>query len=133
MLKSIFSHSRINSLVHPFSICQRSSFYFADASAAQPGPIDKKVWKNALEVSYYFSTSQATFDLKDGVTILAGGFGLCGIPENLIKATAKREVKNLTLVSNECGSSDYGLSLLLQKHQVARVHASYIGQCKIFE
>jgi 3-oxoacid CoA-transferase subunit A len=54
--------------------------------------------------------------LKDGATILAGGFGLCGIPENLIKATAKRDVKDLTLVSNECGSNDYGLSLLLRKH-----------------
>lgn len=59
---------------------------------------------------------EATYDLKDGSTILAGGFGLCGIPENLIKATAKREVKDLTLVSNECGSADYGLSLLLKKH-----------------
>lgn len=54
--------------------------------------------------------------MKPGAVILSGGFGLCGIPENLIKATAKHGVGNLTLVSNECGSNDYGLSLLLRKH-----------------
>lgn len=54
--------------------------------------------------------------MKDGATILAGGFGLCGIPENLIKATAKHGAKDLTLISNECGSNDYGLSLLLKKN-----------------
>lgn len=59
---------------------------------------------------------EATRDLKDGSTILAGGFGLCGIPENLIKAVAKHGQKNLTLISNECGSNEYGLSLLLRKH-----------------
>lgn len=54
--------------------------------------------------------------MQDGATILAGGFGLCGIPENLIKAVAKRNVKDLTLVSNECGTTDYGLSTLLKQH-----------------
>lgn len=64
---------------------------------------------------------------------MAGGFGLCGIPENLIKATAKLGSKNLTVVSNECGSNEYGLSLLLRKHQVAKVFASYIGVNTVFE
>jgi len=54
--------------------------------------------------------------MKDGASILAGGFGLCGIPENLIKAVARHNVKDLTLVSNECGTTDYGLSLLLKQH-----------------
>lgn len=54
--------------------------------------------------------------MKDGASILAGGFGLCGIPENLIKATVKHGVKDLTLISNECGSSDYGLTLLLRNN-----------------
>lgn len=58
---------------------------------------------------------------------------MCGIPENLIKAIAKHDVKDLTLVSNECGTNDYGLSLLLRKHQVSKVHASYIGVNKVFE
>jgi 3-oxoacid CoA-transferase subunit A len=71
--------------------------------------------------------------MKSGATILAGGFGLCGIPENLIKATYKLGTKNLTLVSNECGSSDYGLSTLLRSRQVAKVYASYIGVNKVFE
>lgn len=77
------------------------------ADGTTPGPVDRKLWKNALE---------ATRDMKDGATILAGGFGLCGIPENLIKATAKHGVKDLTLISNECGSNDYGLSLLLRRN-----------------
>jgi 3-oxoacid CoA-transferase A subunit len=71
--------------------------------------------------------------LFDGATIVAGGFGLCGIPENLIKATAKWGVKDLTIISNECGSNEYGLSLLLKKNQVAKVHASYIGVNSVFE
>ncbi len=54
--------------------------------------------------------------MKPGASILAVGFGLCGIPENLIKATAKHGVNNLTLISNECGSNEYGLSLLLRRH-----------------
>ena len=69
----------------------------------------------------------------DGATILAGGFGLCGIPENLIKATAKWGPKDLTLISNECGSNEYGLSLLLKKKQVARIHASFIGVNTVLE
>jgi len=64
---------------------------------------------------------------------VAGGFGLCGIPENLIKATAKWGVKDLTIISNECGSNEYGLSLLLKKKQVSRVFASYIGVNSVFE
>ena len=90
-------------------LLMRPQFAFSAAAAAQttPAPVDRKVWKNAYE---------ATHDVKDGDTLLAGGFGLCGIPENLIKAVAKREVKDLTLVSNECGTNDYGLSLLLRKH-----------------
>jgi 3-oxoacid CoA-transferase A subunit len=75
----------------------------------------------------------ATHDLFDGATIVAGGFGLCGIPENLIKATAKRGNKDLTLISNECGSNEYGHSLLLKNHQVAKIHASFIGVNTIFE
>ena len=53
--------------------------------------------------------------MKDGARIMAGGFGLCGIPENLIKATAKSGKKNLTIISNELGTTDYGLSILLTK------------------
>ena len=65
--------------------------------------------------------------MKDGATILAGGFGLCGIPENLIKATAKHGVKDLTVISNELGTTDYGLSLLLKRNQVSKAYCSFLG------
>lgn len=71
--------------------------------------------------------------MKDGDAIVAGGFGLCGIPENCIKAVAKHGFKDLTIISNELGSTEYGLSLLLRGKQVKTVHASYIGVNKIFE
>ena len=117
-------------------LIRQSRFYEATATGAAksadgrfrlphtPQPLDHKLWKNAIE---------ATHDIKDGATIVAGGFGLCGIPENLIKATAKWGVKDLTLISNECGSNEYGLSLLLKKKQVSKVYASYIGVNSVFE
>ena len=71
--------------------------------------------------------------MKDGSTILAGGFGLCGIPENLIKATAKIGAKDLTIVSNEMGTTEYGLSLLLKKKQVKKVFCSFLGVNAIFQ
>ena len=62
------------------------------------------------------SADEAIKDIRDNAVIMLGGFGLCGIPENLIKAVAKHDVTDLTLVSNECGTNDYGLSLLLKRH-----------------
>jgi 3-oxoacid CoA-transferase len=71
--------------------------------------------------------------LKDGATILLGGFGLCGIPENLIAAVRKRGTKNLTLVSNNAGLDDFGIGLLLQTRQVKKMIATYVGENKLFE
>lgn len=71
--------------------------------------------------------------LKDGMTILAGGFGLCGIPENIITAIQKSGVKNLTVVSNNCGVDDFGLGLLLQNGQIKKMVSSYVGENKLFE
>jgi 3-oxoacid CoA-transferase subunit A len=71
--------------------------------------------------------------LFDGMTIMSGGFGLCGIPENLIRAIRDSGVKDLTLISNNCGVDDFGLGLLLQNSQVAKVIASYVGENKLFE
>ena len=71
--------------------------------------------------------------LKDGATILLGGFGLCGIPENLIEAVRKRGTKNLTLVSNNAGVDDFGIGLLLQTRQVKKMIATYVGENKLFE
>ncbi len=71
--------------------------------------------------------------LLDGATILMGGFGLCGIPENLIAAVRRKGVKNLTVVSNNAGVDDFGIGLLLQTRQVKKMIATYVGENKLFE
>ncbi|MEM5547712.1 CoA transferase subunit A [Pseudoalteromonas fuliginea] len=71
--------------------------------------------------------------LKDGDTIIAGGFGLCGIPEGLIKQIKHMQTKNLTVVSNNCGVDDFGLGILLQDKQIKKVVASYVGENGLFE
>src|SRR5271170_7830421 len=71
--------------------------------------------------------------IEDGATILLGGFGLCGIPENLIAALRRKGSKNLTLVSNNAGVDDFGIGLLLQTRQVKKMISSYVGENKLFE
>jgi 3-oxoacid CoA-transferase subunit A len=71
--------------------------------------------------------------LKDGITIAAGGFGLCGIPENLILALRDTGKKNLTVVSNNAGVDDWGLGLLLQSRQIRKMVSSYVGENAEFE
>src|SRR5580704_16256963 len=70
--------------------------------------------------------------LRDGLTIMAGGFGLCGIPENLIAAIRASGVKDLTVVSNNCGVDDFGLGLLLAGGQIRKMISSYVGENKLF-
>lgn len=79
------------------------------------------------------SVQQALKGLQSGMTIISGGFGLCGIPENLINAIAQSDINNLTVVSNNCGVDDFGLGLLLKKHQIKRIIASYVGENATFE
>ncbi|MBI3541832.1 MAG: CoA transferase subunit A [Deltaproteobacteria bacterium] len=81
----------------------------------------------------YSNAKEATADIGDGATLLVGGFGLCGIPENSIAALVERGVKNLTCVSNNCGVDDFGLGLLLKKKQIKKMIASYVGENKTFE
>ena len=76
---------------------------------------------------------QAIEGLKDGMTISLGGFGLCGIPENLISALLDKNVKSLTCISNNAGVDDFGLGLLLQKKLVKKMIASYVGENAEFE
>jgi 3-oxoacid CoA-transferase subunit A len=71
--------------------------------------------------------------VQDGATILLGGFGLCGIPENLIAALRRKGTKNLTLASNNAGVDDFGIGLLLRSKQVKKMIASYVGENKTFE
>ncbi|MGC1581679.1 MAG: CoA transferase subunit A [Candidatus Acidiferrales bacterium] len=75
----------------------------------------------------------AIASVKDGDTILMGGFGLCGIPENLIDALRRKGTKDLTVVSNNAGVDDFGIGLLMQSKQVRKMIASYVGENKTFE
>jgi 3-oxoacid CoA-transferase subunit A len=79
------------------------------------------------------SPDAAIANLRDGMTILMGGFGLCGIPENLIAAMRRKGTKDLTIVSNNAGVEDFGIGLLLQNRQVKKMISSYVGENKLFE
>ncbi|ABL98728.1 3-oxoacid CoA-transferase [Shewanella amazonensis SB2B] len=79
------------------------------------------------------SYAQALAGLEDGMTVIAGGFGLCGIPENLIKEIKRKGTRNLTVVSNNCGTTEYGLGILLLDKQIKKMVASYVGENTNFE
>ncbi len=81
----------------------------------------------------YSSAQQAIADIPDGATLMVGGFGLCGIPENLILALRDSGKKNLTAISNNAGVDDFGLGLLLQTRQIKKMISSYVGENKTFE
>ncbi|MCS6902361.1 MAG: CoA transferase subunit A [Myxococcales bacterium] len=81
----------------------------------------------------YASAREAVADIPAGATILAGGFGLCGIPENSIRALCELGVSDLTVVSNNCGVDDFGLGLLLRGRQIRKMVSSYVGENKEFE
>jgi len=83
-----------------------------------------KVYKNAQE---------AIFDVKNNMTIMLGGFGLCGIPENMIDALVKKGTKGLTCISNNAGVDDFGIGLLLKNKQVKKMISSYVGENDEFE
>src|SRR5262245_5934048 len=83
-----------------------------------------KVQKSALD---------AVRDIPDGATLLAGGFGLCGIPENCIAALRELGTKDLVVVSNNCGVDDFGLGILLRNKQIRKMISSYVGENKEFE
>lgn len=76
---------------------------------------------------------EAIKDIEDGATLMLGGFGLCGIPENLIAALVKKGIKDLTCISNNAGVDDFGIGLMLHKHQVRKMIASYVGENAEFE
>ncbi len=81
----------------------------------------------------YPHAEAALADIGDGATILAGGFGLSGNPENCITELARRRIMGLTIVSNNCGTTDQGLGVLLAQGQVKRMVSSYVGENKVFE
>src|SRR6202167_3175822 len=79
------------------------------------------------------SADEAVRDISDGATIMVGGFGLCGIPENLIRALARKGVKNLTTMSNNAGVDGFGVGLLLAAGQIRKHVGTYVGENKLLE
>jgi 3-oxoacid CoA-transferase subunit A len=79
------------------------------------------------------SADAAVEKIQDGATILMGGFGLCGIPENLIAAIRRKGTKDLIIVSNNAGVDDFGIGVLLQQRQVKKMISTYVGENKLFE
>jgi 3-oxoacid CoA-transferase subunit A len=81
----------------------------------------------------YANAEEAIKDINDGSTLMLGGFGLCGIPENCITALVKRNLKNLTCISNNAGVDDFGIGLMLQQKQIKKMISSYVGENAEFE
>lgn len=90
--------------------------------------------KGEREMKPIYSTAmEAISQIEDGATLMVGGFGLVGIPEQLILALVKKGVKDLTIISNNCGVDDWGLGLLLKEKQIKKMIGSYVGENKEFE
>ncbi|MDA0713268.1 MAG: CoA transferase subunit A [bacterium] len=79
------------------------------------------------------SVNEAVFDINDNATLMVAGFGLCGNPENLIAALREKGPRQLTVISNNCGTNDFGLSLLLKNRQIKKMISSYVGENASFE
>jgi 3-oxoacid CoA-transferase subunit A len=79
------------------------------------------------------SADEGIANLRDGMTVMMGGFGLCGIPENLIDAVWRKGARDLTIISNNAGIDGFGIGLLLQNRQVKKMVSSYVGENKLFE
>ena len=81
----------------------------------------------------YSDAQEATADIQSNQTLMLGGFGLCGIPENCITALVNKDINGLTCISNNAGVDDFGIGLMLQKHQVKKMISSYVGENAEFE
>ncbi len=86
-----------------------------------------------MKKKLFESADAAVADVPDGATLVVGGFGLCGNPETLIEAIHRKGVRQLTIVSNNCGTTDQGLGILLAAQQVRKMVSSYVGENKVFE
>lgn len=123
----MFSHSRSFSLL----ISKKTSFGF-NFSVQKTNFKWARAFSNKVN-KVVGSAHEAVRDIKDGSKLLVGGFGLVGIPENLILALRDQKTKDLTIVSNNCGVDDFGLGLLLQTRQIKRMISSYVGENATFE
>ncbi len=81
----------------------------------------------------FANAEEAIFDIQDGATIMVGGFGLCGIPENLIRAVAEKGITNLTTISNNAGVDEFGLGIWLDNRQITKHIGTYVGENRLFE
>ncbi|KAJ8285374.1 hypothetical protein GJAV_G00026090 [Gymnothorax javanicus] len=117
MFKNFTAALRSNIAVHRLN--KTCSCYFSTSSSRKS--------------QFYTNPTEAVKDIPSGATLLVGGFGLCGIPENLISSLLKTGVKNLTAVSNNAGVDNFGLGLLLQSKQIKRMVSSYVGENAEFE
>jgi 3-oxoacid CoA-transferase subunit A len=121
--RSLVVHKDVASSLLYFAARFFGASPFCDRLGAQVLVMDKRI----------ASADAAIAHLNDGATILMGGFGLCGIPENLIAAVRRKGTKNLTIVSNNAGVDDFGIGLLLQNRQVKKMISTYVGENKLFE
>ncbi|XP_019120058.1 succinyl-CoA:3-ketoacid coenzyme A transferase 1, mitochondrial [Larimichthys crocea] len=127
------------------ALCRAENLFFKTLSGPRRTKLNAAYLQLSKTSGCYFSTSSqrssqfysdptdAIKDIPDGATILVGGFGLCGIPENLINSLLKSGVKGLTAVSNNAGVDNFGLGLLLQTKQIKRMISSYVGENAEFE
>ena len=101
--------------------------------------LHRPVSSRSLSISHisrakvFGSVKDAIKDIKNGDRLLVGGFGLCGIPENLIQALAESKITDLTCVSNNAGTDKYGLGILLNERKIKRMVSSYVGENKEFQ
>ncbi|XP_055348645.1 succinyl-CoA:3-ketoacid coenzyme A transferase 1, mitochondrial-like [Paramacrobiotus metropolitanus] len=128
-MRVLLSPSARPLLKHCFGVPTSSNGYFALPSVF----FSTKPAHPIGDTRIYPSAAAAVQDIPNGAKLLVGGFGLCGIPENLIAALVKQGVKDLTVVSNNCGVDDFWLGLLLQTKQIKRMISSYVGENKEFE
>lgn len=127
------------------ALCRAENLFFRNLSGPRRAKFNSAYLQLSKTCGCYFSTSsqrssqfysdprEAVKDIPDGATILVGGFGLCGIPENLINSLLKSGVKGITAVSNNAGVDNFGLGLLLQTKQIKRMISSYVGENAEFE
>jgi 3-oxoacid CoA-transferase len=117
------------------NLSSRNLGFFTRLGNVESGFMSSKISSFCSKPSskIYLTPEDAVKDIPNGATICVGGFGLCGIPENLISALVKQGATGLTAVSNNAGVDDFGLGLLLQTRQIKRMISSYVGENKTFE
>jgi len=79
------------------------------------------------QTKVFKDAKSALFDLRDGISLMSGGFGLCGIPENSIREIVRQGIRDIHAISNNIGNSGRGLAMLLKQHQISRATCSYVG------